>query len=135
MPYPISLSYTEIIFDYAAEQLIALNLADQTAGIFIVCDIGRILGEKIAHHLIYRIVALLHERRVYSVYYTAYLCIAIVGNGEGLKSAAPLRFCLSFMAVSPPYRLCDGAVTIHDPYSIIITPSARYIKSFLELDV
>ena len=51
-------SVCKIIPDQDLQKLVAVNLADQGAGLVMVGDIGGVLGEDVAHDLVDRVIAL-----------------------------------------------------------------------------
>lgn len=51
----------EVGLHQLAHQLVAVDARDKRAGVVVICDVGRVLGEYITHYLVYRVVALDHE--------------------------------------------------------------------------
>ena len=51
----------QVVPDKLLKKLVAIELADEAASVIVVGDVGRILGKKIAHDLIDRIIALFRE--------------------------------------------------------------------------
>lgn len=57
-------SIEQIVSDQLLQKLVSVELADEAASVVVVCDIGRVFGEKIADDLVDGVVALFRQGTV-----------------------------------------------------------------------
>ena len=92
---PAPLSQFHIVAHQRLKQIVPIHLADDAAGIFIGCDVGRVLRQDLAHQLIDGVVALFFQRVVHFLHSSADLFVLIVVNG---KNRSFVRHC-----AAPPF--------------------------------
>ena len=66
--------------DQLLQQLVAVYLADEASGAFVVRDIGRVFGKQVTDDLIDGIVPFFTQRAVYGCEQCFHLLIGFIGN-------------------------------------------------------
>jgi len=69
--------FFEVTCHKLVQQLVPVETADQAAGVVVVRDIGRVLGENVAHDLIDRVIALDDKRIVDGGQYFLHFRLAV----------------------------------------------------------
>ena len=72
----------QIAADQLLQKLVPIQLADHTAGVVVIGDIGGILGQQVAHDLIDGIIALFLQSVEHGTQGTAHILFIIAGNGK-----------------------------------------------------
>lgn len=98
IPYNKIVSIFQILLEHAAEQLVAIQLADKASGIAMVGDVGRIFGKNVSDDLIDGIVALFEKRFVNFLQNELVFRLLIGDDGEcgGLALNVHRHFYLPF---------------------------------------
>jgi len=86
-----ALFYSEIIFDKLVEKLVAVDVTDECARIFVVGDIGRVLGKQISHNLINGVVSLFAERDIDLSQDLLGFDLLVLHDGKGLGLSAVIE--------------------------------------------
>ena len=90
------------------QQLVPVNAADQAAGVVVVCDIGGVLGEDVAHDLVDGVVTLFPESVIHRGEDALHLFVRVIRDGKFSCSVKQVGALLLWVCIKSHVRELEG---------------------------